>query len=120
MLIRSLLVLCEHLFTFKFAALMPKISKENFAQCCIPRPCLVYIVYLVYLALYAQALHGVDTLDKGELGGCASGGSGSGPMQTPTGGGQKEVFRNMSFNHNLILEPNTNNESFSSSHKCKL
>ena len=32
MLICSLLFLCEHLFTCKFSALMPKISKENFAE----------------------------------------------------------------------------------------
>ena len=32
MLFCSLLFLCEHLFTFKFSALMPKISKENFAE----------------------------------------------------------------------------------------
>ena len=31
MLICSPLFVCEHLFTFKFSALMPKISKENFA-----------------------------------------------------------------------------------------
>ena len=29
--IYSLLFVCEHLFTFQFCALMPKISKENFA-----------------------------------------------------------------------------------------
>ena len=32
MLICLLKFLCEHLFTFKFSALMPKISKENFAD----------------------------------------------------------------------------------------
>ena len=32
MLIFSLKLLCEHLFTFQFCALMPKISKENFAK----------------------------------------------------------------------------------------
>ena len=32
MLICSLLFLCEHLFTFQFCALMPKISKEIFAH----------------------------------------------------------------------------------------
>ena len=26
---------CEHLFTFQFSALMPKISKENFAEACV-------------------------------------------------------------------------------------
>ena len=31
MLICSLLFICEHLFTFKFSALMPKLSKENLA-----------------------------------------------------------------------------------------
>ena len=32
MLIFSLLFICKHLFTFKFSAVIPKISKENFAQ----------------------------------------------------------------------------------------
>ena len=32
MLICSLLFVCEHLFTFQFCVLMPKISKENFAK----------------------------------------------------------------------------------------
>ena len=27
-----ILFVCEHLFTFQFCALMPKISKENFAK----------------------------------------------------------------------------------------
>ena len=35
MLICSLKFLCEHLFTFQFCALMPNISKENFAVFCI-------------------------------------------------------------------------------------
>ena len=34
MLISSLLFVCEHLFTFQFSVLMPKISKENFAFYC--------------------------------------------------------------------------------------
>ena len=36
MLIYSHLFSCDHFFTFQFYALMPKISKENFADCLKP------------------------------------------------------------------------------------
>ena len=73
MLICSLLFLCEHLFTFKFSALMPKLSKENFAYNCNNEPILRHInnnsIYIdFFLKIQSKILlHTINSFLKGDI-----------------------------------------------------